>query len=202
MIGKIGNMVTVNPAGPLKSVRELIACAKATPGKINFASGGTGSGNHLATEHFARMAGIRMTHVPYKGSTAGITDLMSGQIQLIFSGLTGMIPHHKANRVRGIAVTSVKRNGAVPELPTVGETIPGYESVSWSAIVGRKGLPKDITARWNSEINRMLQMPDVKARMESSGLEVTGGTPARLREVIIQDIAKYRKVVKAGDIRI
>ncbi len=202
MIGEIGNMVTVHPAGPLKTIKELIAYAKANPGKINFASGGTGSGNHLATEHFAQITGIRMTHVPYKGSTAGITDLMSGQIQLIFSGLTGMIPHHKANRVRGIAVTSIKRNDAVPELPTVGETVPGYESVSWSAIVGPKGLPRDIAARWNSEINRILLMPDVKARMQSSGLEVVGGTPAQLREVIVKDIAKYKKVVKLGDIKI
>jgi tripartite-type tricarboxylate transporter receptor subunit TctC len=202
MLGEIGNMVTVNPSGPFKTVKELIAYAKANPGKINFASGGTGSGNHLATEQFAQAAGITMTHVPYKGSTAGITDLMSGQIQLIFSGVTGMIPHHKANRVRGIAVTSAKRNGAVPDLPTVGETVPGYESVSWSAILAPKGLPRHIAARWNTEINKMLQMPDVRARMEATGLEVVGGTPAYVREVLTQDIEKWKKVVKAANIRL
>jgi tripartite-type tricarboxylate transporter receptor subunit TctC len=202
MVGEIGNMVTVNPSGPFQSVKELIAYAKANPGKINFASGGTGSGNHLATEHFSQMAGITMTHVPYKGSTAGVTDLMSGQIQLIFSGLTGMIPHHKSNRVRGIAVTSAKRNKAVPDLPTVGETVPGYESVSWAAILGPKGLPKGIVARWNSELNRILQLPDVKARMEASGLEVVGGTQAHLREVLTQDIATWKKVVKAANIKL
>lgn len=202
MIGEIGNMVTVSPSGPFQSVKELIAYAKANPGKINFASGGTGSGNHLATEHFGQMVGIRMTHVPYKGSTGGVTDLMSGQIHLIFSGLTGMIPHHKANRVRGIAVTSIKRNNAVPELPTVGETVPGYESVSWAAILGPKGLNKNIVARWNSEINRVLQMPDVKARMEASGLEVVGGTQAHLRKVLTEDIAKWKKVVKAANIKL
>jgi len=177
MVGEIANMVTVSPSGPFKTVKELIAHARANPGKINFASGGTGSGNHLATEHFMQMAGIRMTHVPYKGSTGGVSDLISGQIQLIFSGLTGMIPHHKANRVRGIAVTSVKRNAAVPDLPTVGETVPGYESVSWAAILGQKGLSRDIAARWNTEINRILQLPDVKERMAASGLEIVGGTP-------------------------
>jgi tripartite-type tricarboxylate transporter receptor subunit TctC len=202
MVGEIGNMVTVNPSGPFSSVKELIAYAKANPGKINFASGGTGSGNHLATEYFSQMAGIRMTHVPYKGSTAGVTDLMSGQIQLIFSGLTGMIPHHKANRVRGIAVTSAKRNKAVPELPTVGETVPGYESVSWAAILGPKGLPKDVVTRWNTEINRTLLLPDVKARMEASGLEVVGGTQAHLREVLMQDIAKWKKVVATANIKL
>ncbi|OGA03140.1 MAG: hypothetical protein A2W68_06955 [Betaproteobacteria bacterium RIFCSPLOWO2_02_64_14] len=202
MVGEIANMVTVNPSGPFKSVKELIAYARANPGKINFASGGTGSGNHLATEHFSQMAGIRMTHVPYKGSTAGVGDLISGQIQLIFSGLTGMIPHHKANRVRGIAVTSAKRSNAVPDLPTVGETVPGYESVSWAAILSQKGLPRDIATRWNAEINRILQLPEVKARMEASGLEIVGGTPALLREVLTQDIAKWQKVVKAANIKL
>ena len=202
MIGDIANMVTVNPSGPFKSVKELIAYAKANPGKINFASGGTASGNHLATEEFAQMAGITMTHVPYKGSTAGITDLMSGQIQLIFSGITGMIPHHKAKRVLGIAVTSTKRNQAVPDLPTVGETVPGYESVSWSAILAPKGTPKQIVARWNTELNRILQMPDVKARMDSIGLDVVGGTQAHLRQVLTQDIAKWKKVVQAANIKL
>jgi len=143
-----------------------------------------------------------MTHVPYKGSTAGITDLMGGQIQLIFSGITGMIPHHKAKRVLGIAVTSAKRNQAVPDLPTVGETVPGYESVSWSAILAPKGTPKDIVARWNTELNRILQMPDVRARMDSIGLDIVGGTQAQLRQVLTQDIAKWKKVVKAANIKL
>jgi len=202
MIGEIANMVTVNPSGPYKSVKELIAYARANPGKINFASGGTGSGNHLATEEFAQMAGIKMTHVPYKGSTAGVTDLMSGQIQLIFSGITGMIPHHRAKRVLGIAVTSAKRNPAVPDLPAVGETVPGYESVSWSAILAPKGTPRHIVARWNAELNRILQTPDVRARMDSIGLDVVGGTPAELRKTLIADIEKWKKVVKAADIRL
>jgi tripartite-type tricarboxylate transporter receptor subunit TctC len=202
MIGEIANMVTVTPAGPFKSVKDLITYARANPGKINFGSGGTGSGNHLATELFSQMAGISMTHVPYKGATGGVADLMNGQIQLIFGGLTGMIPHHKANRVRGIAVTSAKRSQAVPDLPSVGETVPGYASVSWSAIVAPKGLPKDIVVRWNEEINRVLQMPDVKERMTASGLDIVGGTPAYLRKVIDQDIATWTKVVKAADIKV
>ncbi len=202
MIGEIANMVTVHPSGPFQSVKDLIAYAKANPGKINFASGGVGSGNHLATEEFAQMTGIRMTHVPYKGSTAGVVDLVNGQIQLIFSGITGMIPHHRAKRVRGIAVTSAKRNPAVPDLPTVGETVPGYVSVSWSAILAPKGTPQQVVTRWNKDLNRILQMPDVKARMDSIGLDLVGGTPAHLREVLIQDIAKWKKVVKAANIKL
>lgn len=202
MVGEIANMVTVNPSGPLKSIKELIAYAMSNPDKINFASGGVGSGNHLATEQFSQMAGIRMTHVPYKGSTAGVADLVSGQIQLIFSGLTGMIPHHKSNRVRGIAVTSIKRSNAVPDLPTVGETVSGYESVSWSAILGPKGLPKDIAARWNAEVNRLLQLSDVKEIMAASGLEIVGGSPAHLGEVLKSDVAKWQNVVKRAAIKL
>lgn len=202
MIGEIANMVTVNPSGVFRNITELIAYAKSNPGKINFGSGGTGSGNHLATEEFSQMAGIKMTHVPYKGSTAGITDLMSNQIQVIFSGITGMIPHHKANRVRGIAVTSVKRNKAVPDLPTVGETVSGYESVSWSAILAPRGTPKAVVARLNADINRILQMPDVKSRMDSIGLEVVGGTEAHTRDVLMKDIAKWKKVVAAANIKL
>lgn len=202
MIGEIANMVTVHPSGPYQNIRELIAYAKANPGKINFASGGVGSGNHLATEEFAQMTGIRMTHVPYKGSTAGVTDLVNGQIQLIFSGITGMIAHHKAKRVRGIAVTSAKRNPAVPDLPTVGETVPGFVSVSWSAILAPKGTPKAVVTRWNQDLNRALQMPDVKARMDSIGLEVAGGTPEQFRDVLVEDIAKWKKVVKTANIKL
>ena len=202
MIGDIANMVTVNPSGPYKNVKELVAYAKANPGRINFASGGTGSGNHLATEQFMQMTGIRMVHVPYKGSTAGVADLISGQLQLIFSGLTGMIPHHKANRVRGIAVTSAKRSSAVPDLPTVGETVPGYVSVSWSAIIGPKGLPKEVVARWNKEANRILQQPDVKEKMTVTGLDVVGGTPADLRKTIASDITNWKKVVKTANIQL
>jgi tripartite-type tricarboxylate transporter receptor subunit TctC len=202
MIGEIANMVTVNPSGPFKSVKELISYARTNPGRINFASGGTGSGNHLSTEEFAQMAGIRMTHVPYKGSTAGVTDLMSGQIQLIFSGITGMLAHHKAKRVLGIAVTSAKRNRAAPDLPAVAETIPGFESVSWSAILAPKGTPKHVIARWNTELNRILKMPDVQARMDSIGLDVSGGTPDQMRKILVQDIEKWKRVVKAANIQL
>jgi tripartite-type tricarboxylate transporter receptor subunit TctC len=202
MLGEIANMVTVNPKGAFKTISELITYAKANPGKINFGSGGTGSGNHLATEQFMQMTGIRMTHIPYKGSTAGVADLISGQLQLIFSGLTGMIPHHKANRVRGIAVTSAKRSNAVPDLPTVGETVPGYVSVSWSAIIGPKGLPKEVVARWNKEANRILQQPDVKEKMTVTGLDVVGGTPAELRQTIASDITNWKKVVKTANIQL
>jgi tripartite-type tricarboxylate transporter receptor subunit TctC len=202
MIGEIPNLVTVHPSGPAKSIKELIAYAQANPGKLNYGSGGTGSGVHLATVLFNQMTGTRMTHVPYKGATASVSDLISGQIQLVFGGLPGMVPHVKAGRLRGLAVTSAKRSNTVPDMPTVAETVPGYEAVSWAAVLGPKGLPKDVVARWNRELNRTLQLPDVKERMAADGLEIVGGSPERFHEMLARDIERWQKVVKAGNIRL
>ena len=201
LIGETGFVVTVLPSGPIKSIKELIAYDKANPGKLNYASGGTGSSVHFATELFNQMAGTQMTHVPYKGAGLGLTDLLAGQIQLIFGGVNQMIPQIKSNRVRGIAVTTAKRSNAVPDFPTVGETVPGYEAVQWFAIWGPKALPKDLVARWNREINRILQLPDVKERMAGDGVEPAGGSPERFREVLKRDVAKWQKVVKTAGIK-
>lgn len=201
-IGEIANMVTVHPSGPAKSIKELIAYAKANPGRINYASGGIGSGNHLAAELFSQMTGTKYTHVPYKGATSGVNDLIGGNIQMIFGGLPGLLPHHKANRVRGLAVTSVKRSNSVPELPAVAETVAGYEAVSWAGFLGPKGLPRDIVTRWNRETDRILQLPEIKERMTAIGLEPVGGPPERMRDLLARDIARWQKVVKSADIRI
>jgi tripartite-type tricarboxylate transporter receptor subunit TctC len=202
MVGEIANLVTAHPSGPATNIKELIAYAKANPGKLNYGSGGTGSGNHLAAELFNQMAGTRMTHVPYKGATSATSDLIGGQIQLIFAGLPGMIPHVKANRVRGLAVTGAKRSNTLPGVPAVAETVPGYEAVSWAAVLAPKGLPKNILARWNGEMNRILQQPDVKARMAADGLEPIGGSPEVLRATLKRDIAKWRGVVTAAGIKV
>ena len=195
LVGEIPNMVTVQPSGPARSIESLITYARANPGKLNYASGGIGSGVHLATELFNQMAGTRMTHVPYKGAAAGVSDLISGQIHLIFGGLPVMLPHVRANRLHGIAVTSAKRSRAVPDLPTVSETVPGYEAVSWAAVLGPKALPGSVVARWNGEIERILQLSDVKERMTADGLELIGGPPERLEDLLGRDLAKWRKVV-------
>ncbi|HEY7742060.1 MAG TPA: tripartite tricarboxylate transporter substrate binding protein [Burkholderiales bacterium] len=202
MVGEIANLVTAHPSGPATNIKELIAYAKANPGKLNYGSGGTGSGNHLAAELFNQMAGTRMTHVPYKGATSATSDLIGGQIQLIFAGLPGMIPHVKANRVRGLAVTGAKRSNTLPGVPAVAETVPGYEAVSWAAVLAPKGLPKNILARWNGEMNRILQQPDVKARMAADGLEPIGGSPEVLRATLKRDIAKWRGVVTTAGIKV
>jgi tripartite-type tricarboxylate transporter receptor subunit TctC len=201
MIGEIANLVTVNPSSSYTSIKELIAYAKANPGKLNYGSGGIGSGNHLATELFNQMAGTQMTHVPYKGATSAASDLMSGQIQLIVGGLPGLIPHVKSKRLRGIGVTSAKRASVLPDIPTVAETVPGYVAVSWAAVLTPRGVPGSIVTRWNGEINRILQMPDVRKRFAADGLELEGGPPERLGDRLRTDIAMWKKVVQTAGIK-
>ena len=201
MIGEIANLMTVNPSSSYTNVKELIAYAKTNPGKINYGSGGIGSGNHLATELFNQMTGTQMTHVPYKGATAGASDLMSGQIQLIVGGLPGLVPHVKAKRLRGIAVTSAKRASVLPDVPAAAESVPGYVAVSWAAILAPRGVPASTIKRWNSETNRILQMPDVRSRFTADGLELEGGPPERLGERLRTDIATWKKVVQTAGIK-
>jgi len=201
LVGETGFVVTLHPSVPIKSIKELIAYDKANPGKLNYGTGGTGSSNHLVTEFFNQMAGTKMTHVPYKGIGLALNDLLGEQIQLIFGGMPPMIPQVKLNRLRGIAVTTAKRSNAVPDIPTVGETVPGYEAVQWFAILGPKALPKDVVTRWNNEIDRVVQLSDVKERMASEGLEPAGGSPERFRAVLKREIAKWQKVVKIAGIK-
>ena len=147
------------------------------------------------------MAGTRMAHVPYKGIGPALNDLIGGQIQLVLPSLPVAIPQLKTNRLRGIAVSSAKRSSALPDIPTIAETIPGYEAVGWYAVYGPKALPKEIAARWNSEINRLLQLPDVKERMAGLGVEPAGGTPEQLREHVKREIIKWQNVVKMAQIK-
>jgi tripartite-type tricarboxylate transporter receptor subunit TctC len=201
LIGETGFVVTLHPSVSIKSIRELIAYDKANLVKLTYGTGGTGSSNHLVTEFFNQMAGTKMTHVPYKGIGLALNDLLGGQIQLIFGGFPPMIPQIKSNRLRGIAVTTARRSNAVPDIPTVGETVPGYEAVQWFAILGPKALPKDVVTRWNNEIDRIVQLPDVKERMAGDGLEPAGGSPERFREVLKREIAKWQKVVRTASIK-
>ena len=161
----------------------------------------TGGSIHLATELFNQMAGTRMTHVPYKGQGPVLNDLLGGQIQLFIGSPLITYAHVKANRLRGIAVTSAKRSAAMADIPAVAETVPGYESGSWQAVLGPKALPKDIVARWNKELDRILQLPDLRARLESDAQEIIGGSPARFLDVLKRDVAKWQKVVRIAGIK-
>ena len=202
MLGDTAFVVTVNLASPAKSTKELIAHARANPGKLNYASGGTGSSTHLATELFNQMARVNTVHVPYKGTGQSLTDLIAGNIQISFFGANQILPHIKANRVRGLAVTTAKRSSSLPDLPTVAETVPGYDAIQWFAVLAPKGLPKNLVARWNKEVNGVLRLPDVKERMGADGVDPAGGTPEQLRAALQRDIAKWQNVVKAAGIKV
>jgi len=193
-------LVVLHPSVPVANVKELIAYDKANPGKLNYGSSGTGGSVHLATEFFNQMAGTRMTHVPYKGQGPVLNDLLGGQIQFFLGSPLIIYTHVKTNRLRSIAVTSAKRSAAMPDIPAVAETVPGFESVSWQAVLGPKALPKDIAARWNREIDHILQLPDFTARVTSEGMVLIGGPSTRFVDVLKRDVAKWQKVIKVAGI--
>ncbi len=202
LIGESGFMVALHPSVQAKTIKELIALAKASPNSLNYASTGTGGITHLATELFNLMADTKMTHVPYKGTGAALSDLLGGQVQLIFGSMPTMVPQNKMGRLRGIAVTTAKRNNAVPDMPTIAETVPGYEAILWYACWGPKNLPKEIVTRWNKEIARAINLPDMKERMAGEGLDPAGGPPDQLRDVLRRDVPKWTKVVKAANVKV
>lgn len=202
LLGEAPFLLSFHPSVPIKSVKELIVYDKANPGKLNYGSTGTGGITHLVSELFNQMAGTKLMHVPYKGTGPAVNDLMGGQIQLMFGAMPALLPQVKTNRLRGIAVTTARRSAAAPEIPTIAETVPGYESAALYAAWGPKALPAAIVARWNQEINRILQLPDVKERMAGEGVELAGGSPERFREVLKRDVPKWRKVVKDGRISV
>ena len=201
LIGQTGFLVSLHPSVAAKNMKEFIALAKAKPGSINYASTGTGGITHLATELFATMADVKMTHIPYKGTGPALIDLLGGQVQMMVGALPAMVPQHKTGKVRGIAVTTSKRNGAVPDVPTVGETVPGYEAILWYAFFGPKNLPKDIVTLLNGEITKAISTPEMKERMASEGLDPVGGPPSQFGDVLKRDVPKWTKVVKDANIK-
>ncbi len=201
LIGDAGVLLTLHPSVAARNVKELIALAKAKPGALNFASTGTGGNTHLITELLIMMAGIQMTHVPYKGTGAALSDLLSGQVQLIMGTLGVMLPHVKTGRLRGIAVTNANRSKALPDIPTIAETLPGFEATLWYGLWGPKGLPAEVVTPWNREIRKAAQSPEIKERFITEGIEAADGPPELFREVVQRDVAKWVKVVKAANIR-
>ena len=201
LIGQTGFLVSLHPSVAAKNMKEFIALAKAKPGSINYASTGTGGITHLATELFAIMADIKMTHIPYKGTGPALIDLLGGQVQMMVGALPAMVPQHKSGKVRGIAVTTSKRNGALPDVPTVAETVPSYEAILWYAFFGPKNLPKDVVTLLNGEITKAISTPEMKERMASEGLDPVGGPPSQFGDVLKRDVPKWTKVVKDANIK-
>ena len=192
-------VLVANPKFPGNSVKDVVSYAKSKPGELNFSSGGTGTSNHLAGEMLKNMAGINMVHVPYKGTPAAYSDLLAGQVSLMFDNIVAVMPHIKAGTLKPIAVTSARRVPSLPEVPTVAESgIPGFDAVSWIGAMVPAGTPKDIIAKLNTDMGAVLTMPDVKERLAASGAELKPSTPEQFAEHIRTEIDKWSKAVKSS----
>jgi tripartite-type tricarboxylate transporter receptor subunit TctC len=194
-------LLAVHPSVNAKTVPELVAWIKANPDKAIYASSGPGSSLHMAAELFMGMTGTKMHHVPYKGSSAAHPDLLGGRTAMIFDTITAIQGHVRSGAVRGIAVTTAKRSSAMPELPTIGESLPGYDASTWGGILAPAKTPKDVVDKLNGAINAALVLPDVRSRLMGAGIEIQGGTPAAFAEVIRIEVEKWGRVVKQAGIQ-
>lgn len=191
-------LFNVHPTLPAKTVKELIALAKARPGQLLFGSAGSGSGGHLATEIFNSMAGIKMTHVPYKGAVAALIDVIAGNTQLMVATLITSLPHVRSGRLRAIGVSSVKRSPVLPDVPTIAETLPGYETVVSYFLLAPAGTPEEIITKLHAEAAKALKQPDVVERLARDGAEPVGNTPQETVRYIAAEIDKWGKAVNAS----
>jgi tripartite-type tricarboxylate transporter receptor subunit TctC len=199
---RVPNVMEVNPAVPAKTVQEFIDYAKANPGKINLASSGNGTSVHLSGEMFKMMTGVNLLHVPYRGAAPALTDLISGQVQLMFDNMPSSIEHIRAGKLRALAVTTTKRSPALPDVPTVAETVPGYEASAWFGMGAPKGTPPEIVNKLNKAINAALADPNIQARLADLGGIVMAGTPADFGQTIVEETEKWAKVVKAAGVSV
>ena len=193
---RLTNVMEVNPAVPVASVAEFIAYAKANPGKINYASGGVGTSLHLSGELFKAMTGVDIVHVPYRGTAPALTDLLAGQVQVLFDNLPGSIGHIKTGNVRALGVTAAQRVPALPDVPTIAETVPGYEASVWYGMAVPRGTPREIIATLNAAVNAVLADPKLQGRMAELGGEPMPMTPAQFGNLVADETEKWGKVVK------
>lgn len=202
LLGSGPNVVVVHPSLPARTVAELITLLKAQPGRINFASSGTGSGGHLAAELFKSMAGVDMTHIPYKGGGPAYIDLIAGQVALMFTSPVPTLPHVRAGKLRAIATTGASRSSAMPDLPTIAESgLPGYEASLWYGIFVPAGTPSDIINLLNGKIIEGLRAPDIRDRLTGLGIDIVGSSPSKLAQHLRSETAKWSKVIREANIR-
>jgi len=197
----VTNFLVVHPTVPAKSVRELIALAKTRPGKLNYASSGSGTGPHLAGELLKYMAGIDLTHVPYKGSAPGLTAMLSGEVDITFENSLLVMPHIASGKVRPLGVTGTQRSKLLPALPTIAETLPGYNASGWYGFVAPAATPKDVVVKLSAEMVRILRQPDVVTRLAGQGAEPVASTPDEFAAFIRAEIDKWSKLVAAAKMR-
>jgi len=202
-VAVVPNVVVVHPSVPAQTLRELVALAKKEPGKLNYASLGSGTAAHLTMEMFKTAAGIDLTHIPYKGSSPAVADLIAGQVQTMIDGLPSALPHVKAGKLRALAVTSAHRSAAAPDLPTIAESgYPGFSADAWSGLFAPKGTPRPIVDKLAAETQRILKLPEVQKRLADLGAEPVGSTPAEFSEHVKREIDKWARVVKASGARV
>ena len=199
-LASVPNILSTHPSLAVKTVKDLIALAKAKPGQINYGTGGTLTGPHLATELFRLMTNIDIVHVPYKGTPPAVNDLLGGRMQMMFALSPVAMPHVKAGKLRGIAVSGSKRLPELPNVPTVAETVPGYEATTWYGLMVPRGTPKPVIDKLNGEFNKVLAMQDIIARMTAAGFQAGGGSPEDFTRYMKAEIAKWSKVIKAANI--
>ena len=196
------NVLVAHPSLPVKSVKELIAFAKARPGQLNFASAGLGTSPHLSMELFLSMTKLKMVHVPYKGSGPGVVDLVAGHVPLMMPNMLSALPHIKTGRLRALGVTSARRAAGAPDIPTIAEAgVPGYEAVQWYGVLAPAGTPRPIVTRLHAQIVRVLQLPDIRQRFSTDGAEAVGSSPEEFATFIRAETAKWARVIKDAGIR-
>lgn len=202
-LAAVPNVLAVNPSVPAKTFKELIAYAKANPGKLNFASPGDGSGAHLAGELLKLDAGVQMVHIPYKGLAPAVNDLLAGNVQMMFAGISTVLPHIQAGRLRALAIASLKRSPQLPDVPTVAESgYPGFEVTSWYGIVAPAGTPAPIVAKIQRDMAEALENPDVQSRLSGLGLEPIGDTPEHFAATIQAETRKWSDIVERAHIHV
>jgi len=202
LAGFSANMLVVNPAFPVNSVKDLIAYAKANPGKVNYGSSGNGTSVHLAMELFKSMTGTYMLHIPYRGSAPVVTDLIAGQVDVMFDNTPNVIGHVRAGKMRALAVTTAQRSPLAPDVPTVAEAgVPGYDQTAWFGVLAPAGTPRDIIARLNAEIVKLLNSTDVKERFAKQGVEVRTSTPEQFSAFLSGEVARWGKVIRDAGIK-
>jgi tripartite-type tricarboxylate transporter receptor subunit TctC len=203
MVVSLNNVLVLNPNVPYKSVQEVIAAARAQPGKLTYASSGNGTSIHLSGELFKSMAGVDMLHIPYKGSAPAVTDLLAGQVNMMFDNIPSSLPHIKAGKLRALAVTGSKRASSLPDLPTIAEAaIPGYESYVWFGVVAPAGTPPEVIKRLNAELAKAAVTPEFRDRLTGQGYDVLSTSPEQMTASIRSEMAKWGKIVKASGAKV
>jgi tripartite-type tricarboxylate transporter receptor subunit TctC len=200
-IGRVPLVMVVNPSLPAKTIPEFIAYAKANPGKVNMGSGGNGAPDHMSGELFKALAGVGILHVPYRGVAPALTDLLGGQVQVIFGTMPAVIELIKAGKLRALGVTTATRSNELPDVPTIAEFVPGYEASQWYGIGAPKSTPADVIERLNRETNAVLADPKIKTRLAELGASVLTGSPADFGKLIVDETAKWAKVVKISGVK-